>query len=391
MDKKVSLESLQKLKLAFEEYEMDGLRSLDERTFCTMHSEEVLGSAQHIFFKQNNFQIQGLFMKIDYMRQGKIAWASANRKPKYTTDVIPMIQYNKLITATGETDHFAPIFYLCISSEDGQIFLVSMDNTVKIWDIQYQCCLFTAQHKVSLIHGDLSACPGHVTVSHGEPVLCCGYSEKLRQVVSCSEGSVIKVDETDHRGKRRLSQDLEQPISQMNHIKPFHSDGECHEICDCAYLKIHRNVYVLSAGWNRKIDIYTDSPEDPRQLQIPQPAWPDDLRNGHKEDILCMAQCTPGLLATGSYDGEILVWNAVSRHIQCRFYSHVPTEHHGHAQGYVNFWSVQNAGKLLLQIVESDRVLLTSSTDCTVRPWSVNGEFIVHYNLATGSSEKDSQ
>ena len=32
--------------------------------------------------------------------------------------------------------------------------------------------------------------PGHVIASHSEPVLCCGYSEELRQVVSCSEGSV---------------------------------------------------------------------------------------------------------------------------------------------------------------------------------------------------------
>ncbi len=27
-------------------------------------------------------------------------------------------------------------------------------------------------------------------MSHKEPVLCCGYSEEFRQVVSCSEGSV---------------------------------------------------------------------------------------------------------------------------------------------------------------------------------------------------------
>ncbi|KAG7247288.1 hypothetical protein CRUP_028867, partial [Coryphaenoides rupestris] len=89
-----------------------------------------------------------------------------------------------------------------------------------IWDIQDHRCLFTAQPKASMIHGDLLAClyspamkalfiaadhlsllslktrrriPGHVIASHGEPVLCCGYSEQLRQVVSCSEGSVIKV------------------------------------------------------------------------------------------------------------------------------------------------------------------------------------------------------
>ena len=31
--------------------------------------------------------------------------------------------------------HAAPIFYLCISSEDGQIFSVSMDTTVKVGNV----------------------------------------------------------------------------------------------------------------------------------------------------------------------------------------------------------------------------------------------------------------
>ena len=31
-----------------------------------------------------------------------------------------------------------------------------------------------------------------LTVSHNEPVSCCGYSEEFRQVVSCSEGAVSK-------------------------------------------------------------------------------------------------------------------------------------------------------------------------------------------------------
>lgn len=36
---------------------------------------------------------------------------------------------------------------------------------------------------------------------------------------------------------------------------------------------------------------------------------------GHKEDILSVAQCPPNLLATASYDGQIIVWNMVSGHI----------------------------------------------------------------------------
>lgn len=41
-------------------------------------------------------------------------------------------------------------------------------------------------------------------------------------------------------------------------------------------------------------------------------------KNGHKEDILSIAQCPPNLLATAGYDGEIIVWNMVSGHIFCK-------------------------------------------------------------------------
>lgn len=42
-------------------------------------------------------------------------------------------------------------------------------------------------------------------------------------------------------------------------------------------------------------------------------------------DILCIAHCTPHLLATGSYDGEIIVWNVVSERILSRFQTPQPT------------------------------------------------------------------
>lgn len=55
-------------------------------------------------------------------------------------------------------------------------------------------------------------------------------------------------------------------------------------------------------------------------------------KNGHKEDILCVVHCPPCLLATGSYDGEIIVWNVVSGCIQGRFLSPPPAEYQ-HVQG----------------------------------------------------------
>ncbi|KAM3874718.1 cilia- and flagella-associated protein 337 [Diretmus argenteus] len=417
--------------------------------------------------------------------------------------------------------HSAPIFYLCISSENNQIFSVSTDNTVKIWDIQDQCCLFTALPKDSRICGDISACLyspsiqslyiaadsmaslslkmrpqllSHRILSHDEPVMCCGFSEQFGQVVSCTEGSVVKVWDFntgsqvfefggahglfaitcltfDPEGRRLITGGRDGCLKIWNFnngqcLKILKRDGECHEVCDCAYLRVHRNVCVMSVGWDRKIDIYSDPPEDGAHVQRPQPSWPDDLRNGHKDDILCIAQCPPSLLATSSYDGEILVWNVASGHILCHVQSPLPPEYQNvrgvdtsvpsiiflrkcmlngefssatglvssGTRGYVHFWNVLNGGKFVssfeaskfqrkitklaktegdtllyaadhigyiyvynmekcalgrgekpprdnqmgmhLQIVDNDRVVLTSSTDCTVRLWSASGEFI---------------
>ncbi|XP_071353298.1 cilia- and flagella-associated protein 337 isoform X2 [Trachinotus anak] len=418
--------------------------------------------------------------------------------------------------------HSAPIIYLYISAEDNQIFSVSTDNTVKIWEIQDQCCLFTADPKASGIRGDISACSyssamkslfiaadrmavlslkirpqfcSRLTVSHNEPVMCCGYSEEFRQVVSCTEGSVVKVWDFDTgcqvfefggtadlsaitcmtfdlKGRRLITGGTDGCLKIWNFnngqcLKTLKKNSECHEVCDCIFLKVYRNCYVMSVGRDRKIDIYPDIPEDLHHVQRPQPSWQDDLKNGHNEDILCVAQCPPTLLATGSYDGEILVWNVVSGRIQCRFVSPHSAEHKGvdrsvqsiifqkdfelhqfslatallssGTMGCINIWSVLSGGKLVssfkasrfqqkitklaktdkdtllyaadqigyiyvydmnkfapehkspraenfwrahtsrvsgLQIVDNDQVVLTSSTDYTVRLWSTRGEFI---------------
>jgi WD40 repeat protein len=82
--------------------------------------------------------------------------------------------------------------------------------------------------------------------------------------------------------------------------------------------------YVICVGWDKKINIYPDSLEGSiHHIQHPMPKWGDD-QNGHKEDILSVAQCPPNLLATSSYDGEIIVWNLVSGHIFCHLVADVP-------------------------------------------------------------------
>ncbi|XP_078077577.1 cilia- and flagella-associated protein 337 [Mustelus asterias] len=295
--------------------------------------------------------------------------------------------------------HLAPIFFLYISTDDNKLFSVSTDNTVKIWDIEDQSCLYTANSKVSRIKGDVSAChyvPGtkalciaadgiallHLRIqpvpkpynisSHNEPVLCCKYSNEFRQVTTCSEGSVIKVWDLDtgnltfefsgahgdcaiccmtfdDSGRRLITGGRDGCLKIWNHNNGhclrILKKERCGEICDCIYVEMHKHKYVLAVGWDRRINIYCDSFSDHHHTQFPEPHWQDDLKRGHKDDILCIAQCPPTLLATSSYDGEIIVWNMISGHSYCRL-QNPQTAVWRDGEGSLAFWNLFHGGQL---------------------------------------------
>nr|XP_054598438.1 WD repeat-containing protein 64 [Nothobranchius furzeri] len=269
--------------------------------------------------------------------------------------------------------HSAPIFRLYILSEDCQIFSVSVDGTAKIWHIEDQCCLFTAEPKASGIHEAVSAASyspafkhlyiaadcmallilksrpqfhSRMHVSHQHPVVCCGCSEELRQVVSCSQGSVAKVWDLDtgrqmfefgctddlnsitcmtfdSTGRRLITGGRDGCLKIWNFnngqcLKTLKKEDKGQELWDCTFLEVQTNFYVIAVGRDRKIHIYSDIPQESHHTQRSLPSWKYDLMNGHEEDILCVETCPPSLLATSSYDGEIIVWNVVSGCEQCR-------------------------------------------------------------------------
>ncbi|XP_063807759.1 WD repeat-containing protein on Y chromosome-like isoform X2 [Pseudophryne corroboree] len=429
--------------------------------------------------------------------------------------------------------HTAPIFSIDVSSEDNIIFSVATDNTAKIWDIQTHTCLFSTWSKTSGIRGELSACQyvpyiktlcvitdsinllqikskpvaqPHLDTSHKEPVLCCKYNKTFRQVVTCSEGSVIKVwdFETgkqvleineahqdaaitcmtfDLSGRRLITGGRDGCLRIWNYnnglcLHTLKKRESSAEICDCTYVDINRNKYTVAVGWDRRINLYYDSDDNLHHFQEPKQYWHDDKIRGHREDILCVAQKPPNLLASSSYDGEIIVWNMTSGHIQCR----IDTSHHFESAGIkstnnsvskiiflakrttqlqvaaslvsngplgtVNFWNLLHGGKLTasfrpskigtqisslavnkdnslmfvsdnigyvyvyeitnyavhgpekdppmcvshwrahvsiitsLEVIDEDKVVLTSSVDRAVRLWSIAGEFIGTFGQA---------
>ncbi|XP_078512126.1 cilia- and flagella-associated protein 337-like [Lissotriton helveticus] len=421
--------------------------------------------------------------------------------------------------------HTAPIFHVDISADDNKIFSIATDNIIKIWDIQDQSCMLSVCSKTSGIRGELTAChftpsiralvvasdtvallplrnkpvpQPHLVVSHKEPVLCSKFNREFRQVVSCSEGSVVKVWDFesgrqvfefsdahgdagitcmtfDLSGRRLVSGGRDGCLKIWNYnnghcLHTLKTETKGQEVCDCTYVDINRNRYIIAVGWDKRINMYYDLEGDLHHFRKPLPHWQDDLSRGHREDVLCVAQCPPDLLATSSYDGEIIVWNMISGHLHCRLTAsaknHAATREQRSVsklvflqtrtmrselaaalvsngpQGSVKFWSIFNGGHLIasftpsrveaqvsgvavtvdnaflfvadsagyvhvydiqdyalhgpepgqpkyinhwrahvdiittLQLVDEDKVLLTSSLDCAVRLWSMEGEFI---------------
>uniref|UniRef100_A0A670YD52 Uncharacterized protein n=1 Tax=Pseudonaja textilis TaxID=8673 RepID=A0A670YD52_PSETE len=355
--------------------------------------------------------------------------------------------------------HMAPIFYVYVSEED-KIFSISTDNTVKIWDMEDQTCLFTAcsknngikgeittSHYVSgtrslcvatntlaILHLRLRSTPDlYIVTSHKKPVLCCKFNKVFRHVVSCSEDSVVKVWDFESG-------------------KPVFEFGNAHSDSAITCLTFDFSGRRLITGgkdgclkiWNYNNGqcLHTLKKDDFYHIKKPQPHWQDDINWGHKEDILCIAQCPPNLLATSSYDGEIIVWNMVSEipELTCKSESHslefIPllmlysyavfkivykeyfTVYHFILQsrgkslissiavtaddlymyaadedGYVYVHDIQNyalqhtkeAPKCMtdyflsihrLEVIDEDNILLSCSIDCTIRLWSLNGEYI---------------
>ncbi|XP_043917898.1 WD repeat-containing protein 49-like [Protopterus annectens] len=429
--------------------------------------------------------------------------------------------------------HNSPISYLCIANGNSRIYSVSMDNAVMVWDIEAQSCLLSVISKASQIKGDLAAChfshdlqslciatdnlallqlrykvaqSPNSSVSHNEPVLCCLYNKLLRQVFSCSEGSVIKVwdletgllvsEITEAHGDSAVTcMSLDSSCERLitggrdGYLKKWNysngqltqtlkqAAGSTDEVSDCISVQIHDKRYIISVGWNRRINIFPDLPDDVCETCYPQPHWNDDLNHGHKDDILSISHCPPNLLATSSYNGEVIVWNLISGHILCHLWSTTPsppdandddlnickvlfipsrTEKKKTAaslvasgpKGCIHFWNVYEGGKLLghfagsrykavvcdlaisaddtilcaadqlgfvylwaiteyayhrqesdppslihswsahqasvtsIELISELQLLVTSSTDCTVKLWSLQGEHVGTFGQA---------
>ncbi|XP_061074254.1 WD repeat-containing protein 49-like [Conger conger] len=235
-----------------------------------------------------------------------------------------------------------------------QLMSFSKEKVLRVWDVHHQICvqrvagvfprtqecqtrlffheersrLFVSFNSVLTL---LEAFPevGRRVTSHEHAVTSVLYNPLFKQVISSDAGSTITcwLMDTGQKVKQFTQCHGNAEISTMaldssqtrlftggsdGSVKVWDFNGHCHhklnagrgqavEISQILILK--RTVLVL--GWERIITVFRLNTFS--QFLIQPSEWKGGVQ--HRDDVLCAAFLPPQALVTGSYDGQITVWN----------------------------------------------------------------------------------
>ncbi|XP_043086882.1 WD repeat-containing protein 49 isoform X2 [Puntigrus tetrazona] len=254
--------------------------------------------------------------------------------------------------------HQTAVVDVLIHQALGKIFSYSKDAVLKIWDVPSQRCLKTVRLQFPNIH--LGFTPEHGGVplllspdsvllvtcreylaaldlrrsessSRSGLYTCALYNPRLQQVITACAGSTLTVWDVKTGVKRMEIKDAHgtEEVSCMaldvhqrrlisaatngtikvwnllnglilHKLEPVSNAEVTGVIC-------HHDNQLLATGWSRLIAQYSVAFSEDVYVNADL-SWKSGRQ--HAEDILAMDHCPGlGLLATGSYDGEIIVWS----------------------------------------------------------------------------------
>uniref|UniRef100_A0A8C2M924 WD repeat domain 49 n=1 Tax=Cricetulus griseus TaxID=10029 RepID=A0A8C2M924_CRIGR len=251
--------------------------------------------------------------------------------------------------------HSASVIAVQFFAERKQLFSFSRDKVLRLWDIQHQlsiqriaCSFPKSQDFRCLFHFDeghgrlfisfnnqlaLLAMKNEASQrvkSHAKGVTCVLYNSLLKQVISSDMGSTVSfwMIETGQKIKQFSGCHGNAEISTMaldanetrlltgstdGTVKVWDFNGYCHHtlsvgqdgVVDISQILVLKKT-ILVVGWERAVTVFR--PQNFNQFSIQPEEWKGGIH--HQDDILCAAFLPPQTLATGSYDGEIVLWNS---------------------------------------------------------------------------------
>ncbi|XP_014389046.1 PREDICTED: WD repeat-containing protein 49 [Myotis brandtii] len=250
--------------------------------------------------------------------------------------------------------HSASVIAVQFFAARKQLFSFSKDKVLRLWDIQHQLsiqriacsfpqsqdfrCLFhfdeahgrlfiSCNHQLALLAMEREASTR--VKSHKSAVTCVLYHSVLRQVISSDVGSTVCfwMIDTGQKIKQFTGCHGNAEISTMaldanetrlltgstdGTVKVWDFNGYCHHtltvgkegVVDISQILVLKKT-ILVTGWDRAITVFR--PQNFNQFFIHPEEWEGGIQ--HRDDIICAAFLPPQTLATGSYDGEIVLWN----------------------------------------------------------------------------------
>ncbi|XP_058151222.1 cilia- and flagella-associated protein 337 isoform X8 [Dasypus novemcinctus] len=173
--------------------------------------------------------------------------------------------------------------------------------------------------------------------SHEKAVTCVLYSSIMKQVISSDTESTVSfwMIDTGQKIKQFTGCHGNAEISTMaldanetrlltgstdGTVKVWDFNGYCHHTLnvgrdgavDISQILVLKTT-ILVTGWERVITVFRS--QNFNRFFIQPEEWKGGVQ--HYDDILCAAFLPPQTLVTGSYDGEIVVWNNSTENAHC--------------------------------------------------------------------------
>ncbi|XP_071797033.1 cilia- and flagella-associated protein 337-like isoform X1 [Asterias amurensis] len=268
--------------------------------------------------------------------------------------------------------HMMTVVGVAINEVTTQLYSYAKDGVIKVWDLKEYSCLQTFQvrfpclqhlrspeygtsclllHQQSLI----ACCGDHIgtlklgrtefanhkmALTHKTQLCCAIYNSFFKQVATGADDSTITVWDLTSGSKsfsileahnteeitcmvfnttgRKLITGARNGTIKVWNFQNGHNINQFEPVAEAettGLVSLGKKKGMLAVGWSRKIAFYNDRDSD-TLLVKGDTSW----KGGqvHKDDILAVDYCPPNLLATASFDGEIIVWSVETETIFVR-------------------------------------------------------------------------